>query len=40
MEEWYGNKESYKLSLMLKLPVMMSMLLILTSISLRYFKAK
>jgi len=39
IEEWWGKKESHKLSLMLKSPVITSMLLMLTSISLRYFKA-
>ena len=40
IEKWYGNEGSHKLSLMLKLPVMISMLLTLTSVSLRYFKAE
>ena len=40
IEEWKGNDRSYKLSLMLKSPVMRMMLLILTSVSLRYFKAE
>ena len=40
IEEWYRNEGSHKLSLILKSPVMMSMLLTLTSVSLRYFKAK
>jgi len=40
IEEWYGNEGSYKLFLILKLPVMMSMLLTLTSVSLRYFEAE
>ena len=40
IEEWCGNEESHKLSLILKSPVMMSMLLILASVSLRYFKAE
>ena len=40
IEEWYRNEGSYKLSLILKSPVMMSMLLTLTSVSLRYFKAE
>ena len=40
VEEWKGNDESHKLSLMLKSPVMRRTLLILTSVSLRYFKAE
>ena len=40
MDEWWGKEESYKLSLMLKSPVMTRTLSMLTSISLRYFKAK
>ena len=40
IEEWKGNDKSYKLSLMLKFPIMRRTLLILTSVSLRYFKAK
>ena len=40
IEEWKGNDESHKLSLMLKSPVMRRTLLILTSVSLRYFKAE
>ena len=39
IEEWKGKDGSHKLSLMLKLPVMKTMLSILTSVSLRYFKA-
>ena len=39
IEEWKGKDGSYKLSLMLKSPVMRTMLSILTSVSLRYFKA-
>jgi len=39
MDEWWGNEESYRLSLMLKLPVITRMLSMLTSMSLRYFKA-
>jgi len=39
IEEWWGKKESYKLSLILKSPVITRILLMLTSISLRYFKA-
>ena len=37
--KWCGWLKFYKLSLMLKLPVMIRTLLILTSVSLRYFKA-
>ena len=37
--KWYGKFASHKLSLILKSPVIMRMLLILTSIFLRYFKA-
>jgi len=40
IEEWCGNKGFHKLSLILKSPVMMSMLLTLASVSLRYFKAE
>ena len=40
IEEWVGNKGSHKLSLMLKSPVIRMMLLMLTSVSLRYFKAE
>ena len=40
IEEWWGNKVSQRLSLMLKSPVMTRILLILTSVSLRYFKAE
>ena len=36
--EWYGKFRSQKLSLMLKSPVIIRTLLILTSVSLRYFK--
>ena len=39
IEEWWGNEESHKLSLMLKSLVITRMLSMLTSISLRYFKA-
>jgi len=39
IEEWWGKEESYKLFLMLKSSVITSMLLMLTSIFLRYFKA-
>ena len=38
-EEWWGKYGSQKLSLMLKSPIMMRTLLILTSVFLRYFKA-
>ena len=38
-EEWYGKFGFQKLSQILKSPVRMRMLLILTSVSLRYFKA-
>ena len=37
--EWNGKLESYRLSLMLKSPVMMITLLMLVLVSLRYFKA-
>ena len=37
--EWNGKFESHRLSLMLKSPVIMITLLILVSVSLRYFKA-
>ena len=37
--EWYGKFGSQKLSLILKFPVIMRTLLILTSVFLRYFKA-
>ena len=37
--EWYGKLESHKLSLMLESPVIIKELLILASVSLRYFKA-
>ena len=39
-EEWYGKRGSYKLSLTLKSPVIKRTWLILTSVSLRYFKAE
>ena len=39
IEEWWGKERSYKLSLMLKSPVITRTLSMLTSISLRYFKA-
>ena len=38
--EWWGKLGFHKLSLMLKSPVMMRMLSILTSVSFRYFKAE
>ena len=37
-EEWKGKIESHKLFLMLKSPVIRTMLLMLTSVSFRYFK--
>jgi len=37
--KWYRKFKSYKLSLILKSPIIMRTLLILTSVSLRYFKA-
>ena len=40
IEEWKEKDESHKLSLILKSPVMRRTLLILTSVSLRYFKAE
>jgi len=40
IKEWWGNKVSQRLSLMLKSPVITRILLILTSVSLRYFKAE
>ena len=40
IEEWKGKEGSYNLSLMLKSPVIKMMLSMLTSVSLRYFKAK
>ena len=38
-EEWNGKEKSYKLSLILKSPVMRRTFLIFTSVSLRYFKS-
>ena len=38
-EEWNGKDKFYKLSLMLKSPVIRTMLSMLTSVSFRYFKA-
>ena len=40
IEEWKEKDESYKLSLILKSPVIRRTLLMLTSVSLRYFKAE
>ena len=40
IDEWWEKEESYRLFLMLKSPVMTKTLSILTSVSLRYFKAK
>ena len=40
IEEWKGKDRSHKLSLILKSPVMRMTLLILTLVSLRYFKAE
>jgi len=40
IEEWNGKNEFYKLSLILKSPIIMRTLLMLTSVSLRYFKAE
>jgi len=40
MDEWWGKEGFYKLSLILKSPVMTRTLSMLTSISLRYFKAE
>ena len=40
IEEWNRKDKSYKLSLILKSPVIMRTLLMLTSVSLRYFKAE
>jgi len=40
IEEWNGKDESHKLFLILKLPVIRRMLSMLTSVSLRYFKAE
>ena len=40
IEEWKGKDRFYKLSLILKLPIIRRMLSMLTSVSLRYFKAK
>ena len=40
IEKWKGNKGFHNLSLMLKSPVIRMTLSILTSVSLRYFKAE
>jgi len=40
IEEWNGKDESHRLSLILKLPVIRRTLSMLTSVSLRYFKAE
>jgi len=40
MDEWWGKEGSHKLFLILKSPVMTRTLSMLTSISLRYFKAE
>ena len=40
IEEWKGKDRFYKLSLILKLPIIRRMLSMLTSVSLRYFKAE
>ena len=40
IEEWCGKRGSHKLSLTLKSPVIKRTWLILTSVSLRYFKAE
>ena len=40
IDEWWEKEESYRLFLMLKSPVMTKTLSVLTSVSLRYFKAK
>ena len=40
IEEWKGKDEFYRLSLILKLSIIKRTLLILTSVSLKYFKAK
>ena len=40
VDKWWGKDRSYKLSLILKSPVIIRRLLMLTSISLRCFKAK
>ena len=40
IEEWNRKDKSYKLSIILISPVIMRTLLMLTSVSLRYFKAE
>jgi len=40
MDEWWGKAGSHKLSLILKLPVIIRRLLMFTSVFLRYFKAE
>ena len=40
IEEWWGKEGFYRLSLMLKLSVIIIKLSIFTSVSLRYFKAE
>ena len=40
IEEWNGKDKSHKLSLILKSPVIMRTLSMLTSVFLRYFKAE
>jgi len=40
IDEWWGKEEFHELSLILKSPVMTRTLSMLTSISLRYFKAE
>jgi len=40
IEEWKGKNRSHKLSLILKSPIIRRMLSMLTSVSLRYFKAE
>jgi len=40
IDEWNGKDKSHKLSLILKSPVIRRTLLMLTSVSLRYFKAE
>jgi len=40
IDRWWGKEGSQDRSLILKLPVIISKLLIFTSVSLRYFKAE
>ena len=40
IEEWWGKDRSYKLSQMLKSPVITRKLQMFTSVSLRYFKTE